>query len=50
MTIKWTKVKNATNYRLAYRVAGKKWTYVWTGGKNKYGQKRPYPDLPGTDG
>ena len=26
MTIKWTKVKNATNYRLAYRVAGKKWT------------------------
>ncbi len=35
MTVRWKKVKGATNYRIAYRQAGaKKWKYKWSNGKN----------------
>lgn len=41
MTITFKKVSGAKNYRIAYRKAGsKKWTYVWTAGKNKYVMKK----------
>ncbi len=37
MKVKFRKVKGATNYRIAYRKAGaKRWTYVWTAGKNTW--------------
>ena len=34
MSIKWKKVNGATNYKIAYRQAGKKWTEKWSKGKN----------------
>lgn len=40
MTISWGKVKNATDYKIAYRLAGRKWTEKWTGGKNKITLKK----------
>ncbi len=34
MTVKWKKVKGATNYRIAYKEAkAKKWKYMWSSGK-----------------
>ena len=36
LTLKFSTVKGATNYRVRYAKAGGKWTYAWTGGKGEY--------------
>ena len=41
MTIKFSKISGAQNYRVAFRKAGaKNWTYYWTGGKSTYVLKK----------
>ena len=41
MTIKFSKISGAQNYRVAFRQAGAKtWKYYWTGGKSTYVLKK----------